>query len=97
MKPPLFFPFFFFFFIQKFSFDLAKKKIIILPSFYFGFIVILLVLSVMLPESTPIKMKLFRVNQRKIDDVHIFYSGPSLKLNEKEIKKKEKETPAVFK
>ena len=58
---------------------------------------ILLVLSVMLPESTPIQMKLFRVNQRKIDDVHIFYSGPSLKLNEKEIKKKEKETPAVFK
>ena len=92
-----FFLFFFFFLIQKFSFDWAKKKIIILPSFYFGFIVILLVLSVMLPESTPIKMKLFRVNQRKIDDVHIFYSGPSLKLNEKEIKKKEKETPAVFK
>ena len=91
-----FFSFFFLFFlIQKFSFDRAKKKIIILPSFYFGFIV--LVLSVMLPESTPIKMKLFRVNQRKIDDVHIFYSGPSLKLNEKEIKKNEKETPAVFK
>ena len=87
--------FFFFFWIQ--SFDRAKKKIIILPSFYFGFIVILLVLSVMLLESTPIKMKLFRVNQRKIDDVYIFYSGPSLKLNEKEIKKKEKETPAVFK
>ena len=86
---------FFFFLIQKFSFDRAKKKIMILPSFYFGFIV--LVLSVMLPESTPIKMKLFRVNQRKIDDVHVFYSGPSLKLNEKERKKKEKETPAVFK
>ena len=51
----------------------------------------------MLPESTPIQMKLFRVNQRKIDDVHIFYGRPSLKLNEKEIKKKEKETPAVFK
>ena len=57
---------------------------------------ILLVLSVMLPESTPIKMKLFRVNQRKIDDVHIFYSGPSLKLNEKERKKKKKKKRQLF-
>ena len=42
--------------------------------FHFGFIVILLVLGVMLPEYTTIKMKLFSVSQWKIDDVFPIFS-----------------------
>ena len=42
--------------------------------FYFGSIVILLVLSVILPECTTIKMKLFSVSQWKIDDVFPIFS-----------------------
>ena len=42
--------------------------------FYFGSTVILLVLSVMLPEYTTIKMKLFSVSQWKIDDAFPIFS-----------------------
>ena len=42
--------------------------------FYFGSIVILLVLSVMLPEYTTIKMKLLSFSQWKIDDVFPIFS-----------------------
>ena len=66
--------FFSFFFVQKFSFDQVKKKKKIMSRFYFGFIVMLLVLGVMLPEYTTIKMKLFSVSQWKFDDVFPIFS-----------------------
>ena len=60
--------------------------------FYFGSIVILLVLSVILPEYTTIKMKLFSVSQWKIDDVFPIFSTVQWTLFEVDVSLKKKQT-----
>ena len=65
--------------------------------FHFGFIVILLVLGVMLPEYTTIKMKLFSVSQWKIDDVFPIFSTVQWILFEVDLSLKKKKPKKIKK